>query len=392
MKTVLFFTDMHAGVHATEYAGVCDRARHYGWRVVEIEYARTDRPAEEFIEEWDPCGVIVECGNMIGEVNVPAYTSVPAVFIDPRLPAGQAGRLFTVEQDAAALAALAYRELSAIGPATFGFVGWCGRQIWSERRQAAFAEILRRHGAPPLQTFDTPWSRTDLLSFRRHLARWLTQLPRPCAILAANDETAERVAEACTQSGLACPDDVAIIGADNDSVRCENHDPQLSSIASDYLNVGRLAADLLAGQLHRGAKPAPRTVTFGPTEIVRRDSTRTLQTRDPTIQAALRKIARDACEGLTAADILADIPCSRRLAEQRFRAAVGHSIGEEIMNVRLARVRKMLADPSLPIARIAPACGWETESFLKRAFKRRTGLTMREWRDRLAALKSSTAK
>ena len=193
------------------------------------------------------------------------------------------------------------------------------------------------------------------------------------------------MAEACTQSGLACPDDVAIIGADNDSVRCENHDPQLSSIASDYLNVGRLAADLLAGQLHRGAKPAPRTVTFGPTEIVRRDSTRTLQTRDPTIQAALRKIARGACEGLTAADILADIPCSRRLAEQRFRAAVGHSIGEEIMNVRLARVRKMLADPSLPIARIAPACGWKTESFLKRAFKRRTGLTMREWRDRLAA-------
>ena len=92
MKTVLFFTDIHTGVHAAEYAGVCDRARHYGWRVVEIEYARTDRPAEEFIAEWNPCGVIVECGNLIGEVDVPAYTSVPAVFIDPRLPASCAGR------------------------------------------------------------------------------------------------------------------------------------------------------------------------------------------------------------------------------------------------------------------------------------------------------------
>ncbi len=384
MKTVLFFTDIHTGVHAAEYAGVCNRARHYGWRVVEIEYARTDRAAEEFIEEWKPCGVIVECGNLIGEVDVKAYTSVPAVFIDPRLPAPYAGRLFTVEQDAEAFAAHAYRELAKLRPKAYGFTGWCGRQIWSDRRREAFAGILRRSGEPKLLSFGMRWARADLVSFRRNLAEWLGRLPLPCGILAANDETAERVAEACTKAGLACPDDVAIIGADNDIVRCENHEPMLSSIAYDSEGVGRTAADLLAEQLRRGARPAPRTVAFGPTETVSRASTRPLLIRDQVIRSALGRIARDACSGITAADILNGIPGSRRFAEQRFRAAVGHSIGEEIMDVRLVRAKKMLSDPDLPIARIAPACGWETDSFLKRVFKRRTGMTMREWRDRHA--------
>ncbi len=380
MKTVLFFTDMHTGAHATEYAGLCDSARARGWRMVEIEYARTERPAEEFIAEWRPAGVVVECGHMIGEVDVAAYTSVPAVFIDPRIPPASAGDLFVVEQDAQAIAALAYRELAALRPAACAFVGWSGSQSWSSRRAAAFADEARRTGGPQPLLFGSCWSRTDLLAFRRQLEDWLRTLPRPCGLWAANDETAARVADACLQAGLACPDDVAILGVDNDRLQCENNTPRLSSVEIDYRAVGRSAADLLELQLRRGAEARARTETYGPAGVVRRDSTKPLPMREPLVRKAQDLIRRRACEGLTAADVLHALPCSRRLAEQRFRLAVGHSIGEEILSARFQRVLEMLADPEQPISRIAAACGWESDSFLKRAFKKRTGLTMREWR------------
>lgn len=379
MRTVLFFTDIHAGVHATEYIGACERAAALGWRVIEIEYARTGRSAAEFINHWQPDGLIVECGHLIGRPNLRAYGDLPAVFIDPKVSPAQAKSLFIVKQDAAAISAAAYNELAAANPAAYAFVGWAGHQDWSLEREATFHDFVRRSGKR-FRTFGKVWTRSDFLAFHRSLTDWLHTLPRPCAVFAANDETAEHIAVACSRIGLSCPDDIVLIGANNEQLRCETGSPTITSVEIDYLGAGRAAADLLERQLAANGKTKPETVFYGLTQVVRRNSTRVLRSRDSLVHDILDRIARDACAGLSSADILKSLPSSRRSVEQRFRAAVGHSIGEEIFRIRFEKVLRLLADPRLPIEQIASDCGWESASFLKRTFRRLTGMTMREWR------------
>lgn len=379
MDKVLFFTDSHAEAHARLYAGVCERARTFGWRVVEIEYARTDRSAEDFIRLWRPIGVIVECSYLAEDLNTKAYSSVPAVYIEPsQPPSGE--RIASVRHDPEAVARLAIDEFSEFAPEAYAYLGWANgvRSAWSQERGKAFEALVRANGKP-FFGFGAIWSRDDMLASQHQVADWLKTLPDRCALLAANDITAELALTAAELAGIAVPADLAVLGIDNDRLRCENTSPSLTSIEPDYAEAGRLAADLLKARIDNPAS-APRQVLFGPDCLVRRGSTRSLQCAGIGIYEAVERIRREACFGLTPADVLKDIPCSRRLAEQRFRQATGHSIGEEIAEARFARVFELLRNPSYPMSQIISESGWESESYLKRAFKKRTGLSMRAWR------------
>ena len=379
MDKVLFFTDAHADAHARLYAGVCERARTFGWRVAEIEYARTDRSAEDFIRLWRPIGVIVECSYLAEDLNLQAYSAVPAVYIEPsRIPAGTA--VPAVRHEPEAVARMAFEELRGLDPAAYAYIGWTSSESisWSWERGRAF-EALVRAGGHPFRSFTGRWSRRDMFASQHQVADWLKTLPRPCGILAANDIVAELVLTAAELAGIAVPTELAVIGVDNDRLRCENTYPSLTSIEPDYDEAGRIAADLLKERLaHPDA--APRQVAFVPDCLVRRGSTRSLKSASVGIYEAVERIRREACFGLTPADVLKEIPCSRRLAEQRFRQATGHSIGEEIVEARFSRVFELLRNPTYPISQIISESGWESDSYLKRAFKKRTGLSMRQWR------------
>ena len=138
-------------------------------------------------------------------------------------------------------------------------------------------------------------------------------------------------------------------------------------------------------------KLPPKHLKFGPVRLVRRQSTRALRLNDPRITRAVEKIRRDATAGLTAADVLAELPFSRRVAEKRFRAATGKTILEEIQDVRFEKICELLLTDipighialltDIPIGHIAGRCGMQSDSFLKRFFKARTGMTLREWRN-----------
>ena len=147
----------------------------------------------------------------------------------------------------------------------------------------------------------------------------------------------------------------------------------------DFRGGGHLAADLLAELIANPSLP-PRHLKFGPVRLVRRQSTRSLKVNDPRITRAVERIRRDAATGITSADILAEIPLSRRLAEKRFREATGHSILDEIQDVRFGKICELL-ETDIPIGHIANRCGLQSDSFLKRFFKARTGMTLRAWRN-----------
>ena len=138
-----------------------------------------------------------------------------------------------------------------------------------------------------------------------------------------------------------------------------------------------LLSRILAGEDVRGHFTVP------PGGIVRRSSSRVFQRADTSAKKAVEAIRRHACDGMKASDVLKFFDCSRRLAEMRFKAATGKTITEEIQSVRMEAVYGLLARPEVPISSIAGRCGWPSESFLRRIFRRSTGRSLSEERDRL---------
>ena len=377
MDTILFITDLHVGSHIDEFAGAFSRASAHNWRMIELEITRTARPLRELVAQWHPVGCILEGSHLQLADAKRAFRGIPLVNLDPDAKTAAAAR-HTVSNDPSMIARWAAKEVLRTKPASCVYFGWCTKTVWSTERGRIFEDVMRRESKLPFAKFTEDWDIGDTLVVQRRLARFLDRLPRPVGIFAANDYAAVQVAESCRQLGWECPGDFTLVGVDNEEMHCECADPTITSIEQDFREAGRLAADLLA-ELIANPRLPPRHLKFGPVRLVRRQSTRSLMVNDPRIARAVERIRRDATTGISAADVLAEIPFSRRLAEKRFRAATGKTILEEIQDVRFEKVCELLAT-DVPIGHIAGRCGLQSDSFLKRFFKARTGLTLREWR------------
>ena len=382
MKTILFLTEVLAGTHVAKLEGVYESARQYGWHVVDAEFENSRHSLADYIDTWHPDGCIVVGSALTAPLSPRSFSALPTVYLDPDERTRRAGKAY-VASDPRPLAELAARELTALNCASYAYVGWSERTAWSEDRRRAFAEIIRGAGLS-FAAFAGHYDPKDKISFQRQLKAWLKRLPKPCGVFTANDTTAAQVIDACQSLKLDIPSEVAVVGVDNQEIICENAPVSITSIEIDFRAAGRLSAEALAEFMaDPSRKPRPRL--FGPGRMVRRQSTRRLLRAIPVVERALEKIRREACFGLTAADVVAEMKLPRRGAERRFRQATGSSILEEINRHRLERAFSLLRKPGYPIALIAQQCGWSNDVFLKRLFKRTTGLTMREWRKRECA-------
>lgn len=235
---------------------------------------------------------------------------------------------------------------------------------WSGARFRAFAETLRDNGL---------WC-TEL-----HEPEEALRLRRPAAILAANDDCAFRLAEILRARRIRIPKDIAVLGVDNESLICENCHPQLSSVQPDFEAEGFLAAQSV-DEMIKTSLAAPVTRYVGVKTIVRRESTAEISHAGKLVQKAVAYIQRNARKGIGVKDVVNHLGCSRRLADLRFRELQGTSIGEAITSYRLDEVRQLLVTTREPINAIAFSCGYENTNYLKNLFKKRFGMTMRDYR------------
>lgn len=318
----------------------------------------------------------MECSRVDGDLRS-VFKSIPVVYLDPD-PATARYARHTVSNDPTAVSALAGRELALANPSSYAFVGWCSPTTWSLGRERSFAKWVKTCQGKETRSYDKPWPIGETLEFQKEVAKFLKNLPRPVGIFAVNDYAAIQVLEACRLNDMVCPKDFTLVSVDNEEMHCESTEPTMTSIEQDFRGGGHLAADLLA-ELIADSKLPPKHLKFGPVRLVRRQSSRFFTNYDPRIARAIERIRRDATTGITAADVLAEIPLSRRLAEKRFLAATGKTILEEIHTVRLEKVFELLRT-DIPIGHIAGRCGMQSDSFLKRFFKAQTGKTLREWR------------
>jgi LacI family transcriptional regulator len=336
------------------------------------------------LREWGGTGIIarIETPEVARAV---LRAGVPTIALDLAEAEHAAGhplsRLGEVASDSRGAARLAAEHLLERGFRHFAFVGTPGR-VWSDRREAAFVDRLRESGCA-VAIYRPPGERRGVAPLREqpHLARWLAALPRPAGVMACHDDRGREVLEACRVAGLAVPDEVAVIGVDNDELLCELADPPLSSVALDAEMGGYRAAELLDGMM-RGKVRSPRRLLVEPLHVVARRSTDVVAPEDPEIAAAVRFIHDHAAEGIGVADVVADRLLSRRALEIRFRKALGRSPHEEIQRVRLERARRLLRETDLAIPRVAEAAGYGRASYLAQVFRQHLGTTPARYRRR----------
>ena len=361
--------------------GICRFARTRRWHVENVSSKEAPLGIAQLLAFWEPVGCIVESGPA-SNLSPDAFGGTPLVFLNHESDESTE-RVSVVGMDHAACVKLAIDELLAGKPVHLGYVPFLiPSRPWNIARQNAFVKSLTERNTP-FSVFRPRSSarRIQRVNLLRQLRSWLKALPKPCGILAANDETASVVAVACSMEGLAVPQEVSVIGIDDDPVLCMNSDPQLSSVRPNFANGAYMAAKLLDRAI-RHPKWKGKHVVYPPEGITRRDSTRFFLRKDSEVAVALRFIQTKACTGLTANQVHETFSCSRRAADERFRAATGKSILEAIHEARLARMQELLSNPAQELSAIANLCGYSSQNAACKFFRIKTGMTMSAWRRR----------
>jgi len=259
---------------------------------------------------------------------------------------------------------------------------YCGfeHMYWSRVRQEGFVQHLAKAGFSvdvynfPIQASRQPWEVEHV-----SMTDWLKSLPKPVGLMACNDDMAQQIIEANKLVGAPIPDEIAILGVDNDEMICDLNHPPLSSIAMNFEKVGFEAALQLHLQM-KGKKASCLEIFSGPTYVHTRQSTDILAVGDPIVVEALRFIRQHAGAVVSVQDVVAGLSTSRRLLERRFRHAIGWTLYQEIQRVHIERARRMLAETNWHLPDIALRCGFSNSVHFGVAFKRITRMTPEQHR------------
>jgi LacI family transcriptional regulator len=331
-----------------------------------------------WLKKWSGDGIIARIESQAIADAVLA-SGLPAVDVSAarHIPA-----LLFVETDDADIARLAAEHLLQRG---FRHFGYCGdpRFNWSNWREEHFQRLIAEAGfecnvyrLPSRRHGPTPWDKE-----REEIGRWIRSLPKPVGVMACYDIRAREVLDICRQQGISVPDEVAVLGVDNDELICDLADPPLSSIIPDTLRTGYEAARLL-DLLMAGQCELPLSHLIKPLGIATRNSTDVLATDDPDISAAVRFIRAHALQGIKVDDVLRAVPLSRRVLESRFEKLLGRTPHEEITRVQIERVKELLSETDLSLTAIAHRTGYKHVEYLSVVFKRETALTPNQYRAR----------
>lgn len=280
-----------------------------------------------------------------------------------------------------AIAQLAADHLIERGFRRLAFYGYPRTRIirWSEERALAFQKRANQAGISCSIYTGRHGTARKWTELQRGLTAWVASLEKPVGLMACNDVRARHVLEACRALGLRVPEDVAVIGVDNDEMICDLTDPPLSSIEQGARRMGHEAASLL-DQLMHGKKPPRLRFVVEPVGVVARRSTDILAIEDPDVATAVHYIRKHACERIVVNDVVNQVAVSRSTLKNRFKAAMGRTVHAEIQHVQLERAKQLIADTDLPLKQIALQTGFQYVQYLTKLFRKRVGQTPAKFR------------
>lgn len=375
--------------------GVIAEARRLGgWRL-SIYRSEAEFSAETVEMELasGADGFIVGLPEARGALSALAGSDVPVVLVDiadAALERRGCGVAF-IGNDPAEIGRAAAAEMLATGPrASYGYVGWRRDEAWSVARGQAYAEAL---AGKEVRFFDHAHCGARI-DDPAETARWLRRLPKPCAVFASCDDKAWEIVQICRDAGLAVPEDVAVLGVNDDAALCEGADPRISSVRPDFAGEGRAAARLLEAMMReasapsvggaarrRGAGPMPTRRTLAIAGVSRRETTVRPTAASELVSRAMLWLRANALSAPHVEDVARAVFVSPSLLERRFREISGESVYAAALRLRMDEVKRRLRETAAPIAEITRDCGWAEPEPPKRLFKRMFGMSMRKWRE-----------
>ncbi len=260
----------------------------------------------------------------------------------------------------------------------FKSFGYCGMNFhWNTSRQESFSKVIRSAGfglsvAPEKATGEI-------------LVQWLKTLKFPIAIMACNDERAAELIEACVECKFKIPNQVAIVGVDNDEMICTLTNPPLSSIQMNFETVGFNAAETIDGMLSKREVSDISELCCRPTEIVCRASTDILEIEDIEVANAVNFVRNNARRAITVTDVHKNSLLSLRALQLRFRKVLNRSISQEIHRERIAEMCRQLLNTNFTIQQIGYRMEFDDIKHVSRIFKKETGMTPIEYRRKLGS-------
>lgn len=376
VKTVLialFTTGM------TGWQKRCGVFRYIGegkpWNIRIATSVEEVRSAWDKREELD--GILLSAPNLDADLCGFAQTDLPVVVFNLNIPASspifarKTGVIF-MHHDSSAIGTMAAQHLLASGVIrSFAFLSPSETAAWSTQREMAFANALSKYGH----------SHTSLTTAQDHaeVCEIIRRLPRPIGLFAASDRTALHAIALGRECGLRMPHDLAILGVDNDESICESTTPTLSSIATAPEALGYAAAQLLDQLMSKPTRPARNVTPKCKMSVVFRESTLGGTPHGPLIEKALSYIETQAIEGIGPNDVAKHLGISRRLLDLRFAQVQRRTVLSAIQDAKIRNVQKQLLGTTDSIEEITRNCGYGSPNHLKKVFKGRFGMSMKQW-------------
>jgi len=350
-------------------------SEHQPWSAfVEVRDLESSPPG--WLRHWDGDGILSRSGS---QEMIDAVAAVGVPTIELRATRWQHSFPF-FGMNNQSIGQLCADYLAELGFRQFGVYGLATEQFFEERRQSFITAIEKR--GFPCESFHQDFNREkpeQWESQQASLVAWLKRLPKPAGIMACTDQLGFWLLDACLRARVSVPDEVAVIGVENDETLCEMSSPSLTSVRLGGEQVGYKAAQML-DRLMRGGKPPRKPVLFEPQGICVRRSTDTVAVSDPLLAKAIRLIRDRGHEGLRVTDVLRAVPLSRTSLERGCRSVLGRSPNEEINRVRLEHARLLLTDGDLSLAEIADRTGYSQVQYFSHCFKAKYGSPPAEFR------------
>ena len=280
-----------------------------------------------------------------------------------------------IRADDSQIGELAARHFLSLGQfRSYAFVASNPSTSWSDLRSKSFARILAQHSckAAFVKSSFPAGSPKDIAFLREQLAG----LPKPAAVFVAFDQRATQALQACEDGGMAVPNDVQLIGVDNDPIFCDFSRPTLTSIATNQVRQGEVAAIELERLFSRKSS-GRKSIVLKNAEIIERESTAPTSPATTLVKRALDYISKHATDGITPRDVIAHLRVSPALVSKRFREVVGKPLGQLIAESRLKAVRSKLRTSGQKIEAITRSCGFKNSDQAKRLFRKALSITSR---------------
>ena len=325
-------------------------------------------------KEWKPDGIICP----LAQSELLLKIGVPMVCYDA---GNYEGSIPCITSDDTAIGRLAAQHLIDQGHRHFAFSGY-GSLDWSETRRSSFSDRILEAGYS-VEAMASPKKAATWSKEEKVVRKWLLQLPKPVGVFCANDDRAASILDVSRALGFSIPNDISIIGADNDEIICEVMNPPLSSVRILSDQAGYDAAALLGRLILGEEKSEGQSLVAPPAGVVARQSTNLMMIKNSSVKKTLQYIADKVNEPIRVAEVVRYAGLSHRSLNDFFHAELGVSIGRYLTKARIDHIERLLIDTDLQIQEIAQSVGYEDDRHFSRYFRRSTGFTPRAFRRKL---------